>query len=151
MKKSIDLMKGKRFKKILLSNDLEDFEDKQSNENTALTHIYTLDNTSDKRNIATENYEVYSSTIKNKKIPKENISENEVERRPVIKNLKNTWIKNSKNSKDKIKNEIKKKVYIKKKKIEKTNKSEGKNDIQSPRNEDNDSEQRYIIKEIKDY
>ena len=161
MKKSIDLMKEKRYKKIILSNDLEEFEDNQDNDNTSLTHIYTLDNTNDKKNISIENNEDYSSsTIRNNnKLSKEINSENNEfisERKTVNKNLKNTWIKNGKNNKDKIKNENnKKKVYIKKKKIEKTIKNENiinedKNDIQSPIKEENYSEQKEIIKEIKE-
>ena len=154
-------MKEKRYKKIILSNDLEEFEDNQDNDNTSLTHIYTLDNTNDKKNISIENNEDYSSsTIRNNnKLSKEINSENNEfisERKTVNKNLKNTWIKNGKNNKDKIKNENnKKKVYIKKKKIEKTIKNENiinedKNDIQSPIKEENYSEQKEIIKEIKE-
>ena len=154
-------MNEKRYKKIILSNDLEEFEDNQDNDNTSLTHIYTLDNTNDKKNISIENNEDYSSsTIRNNnKLSKEINSENNEfisERKTVNKNLKNTWIKNGKNNKDKIKNENnKKKVYIKKKKIEKTNKNENiinedKNDIQSPIKGENYSEQKEIIKEIKE-
>ena len=154
-------MKEKRYKKIILSNDLEEFEDNQDNDNTSLTHIYTLDNTNDKKNISIENNEDYSSsTIRNNnKLSKEINSENNEfisERKTLNKNLKNTWIKNGKNNKDKIKNENnKKKVYIKKKKIEKTIKNENiinedKNDIQSPIKEENYSEQKEIIKEIKE-
>ena len=151
MKKSMDLMDEKKYKKMILSNDLEDFADNKKHNNNTLTHIYTIENMFNKKNLTIDNNDVNPLNNNNKnsnEIYQEN-SDYISERK---KNIKNTWIKIGKNSKDK------KKVYIRKKKIGKANKNENiinnenKNVIQSSSKEekDNDFEQKEIIKEIKD-
>ena len=156
MKKSMDLMNEKRYKKIILSNDLEDLEDNQNHDNNALTHIYTMENIANKKNLSSDNNDINPSTLINNKNSNEIFPEKNdfmSERKTYNKNIKNNWIKLGKNNKDN-----KKRVYIKKKKLEKANKNENKIDnenkivVQSPNKEDkdNDFEQKEIIKEIKD-
>ena len=147
MKKSMDLMNEKRYKKIFLSNDLEDFDDNQNHDNNKLTHKYTIENMVNKKNLSFNNNEVNPSTIINNK----NSNEIFPEKNDFISERKTINII-GKNNKDN-----KKKVYIKKKKLEKANKNknnENKSVVKSPTKEDkdidNDFEQKEIIKEIKD-
>ena len=153
MKKNIEIIKEKKFKKILLSNDLEDLENEEKNDNSSLNQKYNMNKVEDKKIMA------ISSEITNSE-PTEN--DNKQQKNEFIsekKNSKNIWIKKTKSIKNKLKSENKKKVYIRKKKSENisitennTNNNENINtDINQIKIlEDNDQEQKEIIKEIKD-
>ena len=48
-------MQENRFKKIILSNDLEEIEDEENDDYTSLTHVYTANNLTHKKNILISN------------------------------------------------------------------------------------------------
>ena len=165
MKTSIELTRGKRFKKILLSNDLEDFEHPDKNCNTSLSQGQTERISKDKKD-SFSNEETYNPTTKDYLETKKGnyLSNNELssERKDNERTDKKDQVKKTKILKDKNKNTNKKKIYIKKKKIvtlRKEIKKDYENKVNNNNNdnkqiqkiiEDSDKEQKEIIKEIKD-
>ena len=164
MKKNIEIIKEKKFKKILLSNDLEDLENEEKNDNSSLNlnngsilnQKYNMNKVDDKKIMA------ISSEITNSEPTRYNENDNKQQKNEFIsekKNSKNIWIKKTKSIKNKLKSENKKKVYIRKKKSENINITENNTNNNENINtdinqikiiEDNDQEQKEIIKEIKD-
>lgn len=174
MRKSIDLMQENRFKKIILSNDLDEIKDEENDDYTSLTHVYTANNLTNKKNIMISNEDPnHLITIANNEIRKErSLKKNGfiTEKKDKEKNSKSTCVKKAKTQKNMIKTETKKKIYIKKRKQtnskgalfsgnnkddDEKNKDEDEKIIYNLRyknnnNEENDTEQKEIIKEIKD-
>ena len=164
MKKNIEIIKEKKFKKILLSNDLEDLENEEKDDNSSLNlnngsilnQKYNMNKVDDKKIMA------ISSEITNSEPTRYNENDNKQQKNEFIsekKNSKNIWIKKTKSIKNKLKSENKKKVYIRKKKSENINITENNTNNNENINtdinqikilEDNDQEQKEIIKEIKD-
>lgn len=156
MKKSIDLMHQSRFKKIIMTNDLNDIKEPENKNYTSLSGVYTSKNSnSNKKIVPNYSYSPNSSArtepnVKKKEINSEKNGRNS-DQRMIDMNLKNTWVKKTKTN---LKNVNRKIVYIKKRKDETANKKENPNnktDIYiNSKTLDNDKEQKAIIKEIKD-
>ena len=155
MKKSIDLIHQSRFKKIILTNDLNDIKESENKNYTSLSGVYTSKNSNNKKIIPNYSYSPNSSArtepnAKKKEINSEKNGRNS-DQRLIDMNLKNTWVKKTKTN---LKNVNRKIVYIKKRKDETANKKENPNnktDIHiNSKTLDNDKEQKAIIKEIKD-
>ena len=170
MRKSIDLMQENRFKKIILSNDLDERKDEENEDYTSLTHVYTANNLTNKKNILIPKGDPNQIiTESNNEIRKErSLKKNGyiTEKKDKEKNSKSTCVKKAKTQKNMIKTETKKKIYIKKRKqgnsnrnlISINNRSNENNEtddnekinMRYNNNEENDTEQKEIIKEIKD-
>ena len=153
MKKSIELAPEKKYKKIILSNDLEDLENPENNDYSSLN--YNMNNDDDKKIMP------ISSDITNSEPTRYNEYEKKQQNEFISekKNSKNVWSKKTKSIKNKLKSENKKKVYIKKKKPEINNITETNTNNNDYNNIDNnqmkiidynDPEKKEIIKEIKD-
>ena len=123
MRKSIDLMQENRFKKIILSNDLDEIKDEENDDYTSLTHVYTANNLTNKKNIMISNEDPnHLITIANNEIRKErSLKKNGfiTEKKDKEKNSKSTCVKKAKTQKNMIKTETKKKNLYKKKKTNK--------------------------------
>lgn len=163
-------MQENRFKKIILSNDLEEIEDEENDDYTSLTHVYTANNLTHKKNILISNDDSNQLiTAMNNEVGKEKNQKKNgfiTEKKDKDKNSKSTCVKKAKTQKNMIKTETKKKIYIKKRRegnISKPEISVNNRDNENEKNnekdknytipkiqEENDSEQKEIIKEIKD-
>ena len=155
MRNSIDLMHQSRFKKIIMTNDLNNIKESENKNCTSLSGVYTSKNSSNKKIIPNYSYSPNTSArtepnAKKKEINSEKNGRNSGQRIIDVK-LKNTWVKKTKTN---LKNVNKKIIYIKKRKDETANINENvhnKTDIHiNSKTLDNDKEQKAIIKEIKD-
>ena len=173
MKGSIDLSQGRRYKKILLCNDLNQNEEIDNEEFTSLSIVNDGNNTSNKKIAPVCHSSNPSLTMTRKEIKNVMNSEksniNTEEKMPK-RNLKNTWVKNPKINLSKLNKKL---IYVKKIKEENINKTENSmNEVDKDKNElnskvlytenneiksnildndnFNDKEQKKIINEIKE-
>ena len=173
MKGSIDLSHGRRYKKILLCNDLNQNEEIDNEEFTSLSIVNDGNNTSNKKIAPVCHSSNPSLTMTRKEIKNVMNSEksniNTEEKMPK-RNLKNTWVKNPKINLSKLNKKL---IYVKKIKEENINKTENSmNEVDKDNNElnskvlytenneiksnildndnFNDKEQKKIINEIKE-
>lgn len=61
MKKSIDLIHQSRFKKIIMTNDLNDIKESENKNYTSLSGVYTSKNSNNKKIIPNYSYSPNSS------------------------------------------------------------------------------------------